>query len=87
MKNNATRSTGLNEVAEILPSDKYRIYVSSGAWFRQDLLYPIFGLSTEAVRKYRSKGIWLEGKHWRWDPANVIVYNRSAIERWMEGQP
>jgi hypothetical protein len=87
MKNNATRSTGLNEVADILPSDKYRIYVSSGAWFRQDLLYPIFGLSTEAVRKYRSKGIWLEGKHWRWDPANVIVYNRLAIERWMEGRP
>jgi hypothetical protein len=50
-------------------------------------MYPVFGLSSEAVRKYRSKGLWLEGKHWRWDPANVIVYNRAAIERWMEGKP
>jgi hypothetical protein len=82
-------STCTRTVAEVtnLSTEKHRVYVSSGAWFRQDLLYPVFGLSTEAVRKYRSKGIWLEGKHWRWDPANVIVYNRSAIERWMEGQP
>lgn len=87
MRNKATGPTDNSEVVELTSNDKYQIYVSSGAWFRQDLLYPIFGLSTEAVRKYRSKGIWLEGKHWRWDPANVIVYNRTAIERWMEGQP
>ncbi|WP_080769402.1 DNA-binding protein [Pseudomonas fluorescens] len=51
------------------------------------MLYPVFGLSTEAVRKYRSRGLWLEGKHYRTDPANVLVYNKEAIEKWMAGQP
>ncbi|MHA4975500.1 MULTISPECIES: excisionase family protein [Pseudomonas] len=68
-------------------AEKLEISVTPGTWFRQDLLFPVFGLSTEAVRKYRSRGIWLEGKHWRWDPAHVIVYNRDEIEKWMAGQP
>ncbi|MCF5709560.1 DNA-binding protein [Pseudomonas syringae] len=58
-----------------------------GAWFRGEVLQVIFGISSEAARKYRSRGQWLEGKHWRWDPANCIVYNRKAIEAWMEGKP
>jgi hypothetical protein len=29
---------------------------------------------------------WLEGKHWRKDPANRVVYNRREIEAWMGGQ-
>lgn len=57
-----------------------------GTWFRAALLPYVFGISTEAARKYRSGGLWLEGKHWRTDPANVIVYCRSAIEEWMGGQ-
>lgn len=68
-------------------AEKLEIHITSGAWFREQLLFPIFGLSKEAVRKYRSRGIWLEGKHYRTDPANVIVYNRAAIECWMEGKP
>ncbi|MDD1014791.1 excisionase family protein [Pseudomonas rubra] len=57
-----------------------------GAWFRQELLVPIFGISTEAARKYRTAGLWLEGTHWRRDPANRIVYNKRSIENWMEGR-
>ncbi|WP_426141536.1 DNA-binding protein [Pseudomonas sp. DWP3-1-2] len=57
-----------------------------GKWFRGALLPYVFGISIEAARKYRSRGVWLEGKHWRTDPANVIVYCRSAIEEWMGGQ-
>ncbi|WP_119738978.1 excisionase family protein [Pseudomonas sp. Larv2_ips] len=68
-------------------AEKLDIQITPGAWFRQDLLYPVFGLSTEAVRKYRSRGLWLEGKHYRTDPANVLVYNKEAIEKWMAGQP
>jgi hypothetical protein len=68
-------------------AEKLDLYITPGAWFRQDLLYPVFGLSTEAVRKYRSRGLWLEGKHYRTDPANVLVYNKDAIEKWMAGQP
>jgi hypothetical protein len=67
-------------------AEKIDFQITPGAWFRQDLLYPVFGLSTEAVRKYRSRGLWLEGKHYRTDPANVLVYNKEAIEKWMAGQ-
>lgn len=61
------------------------ITTNPGNWFRQDLLEPVFAISKEAARKYRIKGLWLEGKHWRTDPANRIVYNRSAIEEWLGG--
>ena len=65
---------------------KMEFFITPGAWLRRELLPPTFGISTEAARKYRSSGKWLEGRHWRWDPANVIVYNRSEIEKWMAGQ-
>lgn len=61
--------------------------ITPAAWFRQELLFPVFGLSTEAVRKYRGNGLWLEGRHWRRDPAKRIVYCRSEIEKWMAGKP
>lgn len=62
------------------------IFVAPGLWFRQNLLEPVFGISKEAARKYRSSGLWLEGRHWRTDPANRIVYNRATIEEWLGGQ-
>ncbi|WP_459742196.1 DNA-binding protein [Pseudomonas sp. 3A(2025)] len=68
-------------------AQKIEFHTHPGAWFRQELLIPIFGISPEAARKYRSSGIWLEGKHWRKDPANRMVYSRLAIEHWMEGRP
>ncbi len=42
-------------------AEKLDFHITPGAWFRQDLLYPVFGLSTEAVRRYRTRGLWLEG--------------------------
>ncbi len=64
---------------------KEPILVQPAKWVRQELLFPIFGISPEAARKYRSTSQWHEGKHWDRDPANRIVYNREAIERWMMG--
>ncbi|WP_081963332.1 excisionase family protein [Pseudomonas sp. ML96] len=64
---------------------KEPILVLPARWVRQELLFPIFGISSEAARKYRSTCQWHEGKHWDRDPANRIVYNREAIERWMMG--
>ncbi|MEJ5864927.1 hypothetical protein [Pseudomonas farsensis] len=64
-----------------------QLLITPAVWIRKELLFPIFGLSTEAVRKYRDRGIWLEEKQWRTDPANVIVYNRLEIEKWMAGHP
>ncbi|MNC48846.1 hypothetical protein D3C75_979870 [compost metagenome] len=63
---------------------KHRIV--PGLWFRQELLQTTFGISTDAARKYRTKGLWLEGKHWRIDPANRIVFNRNEIEAWLGGK-
>lgn len=64
---------------------KELIAIQPAKWVRQELLFPIFGISPEAGRKYRSTGQWHEGKHWDRDPANRIVYNREAIEKWMVG--
>jgi hypothetical protein len=66
--------------------EHFHVHVEAGAWLRQELLEPVFGISTEAARKYRTRGMWLEGKHWRTDPAGRIVYNRDAINDWMGGQ-
>lgn len=76
-----------HEDANMAAVQRAEYQVHPGSWFRQELLLPIFGISTEAARKYRSNGLWLEGKHWRKDPANRVVYSRQAIEKWMEGKP
>lgn len=57
----------------------------AAAWFRIEVLTQIFGITSDAAKKYRIRGLWLEGKHYRKDPANRIVYNRAAIEAWMAG--
>ncbi|NQD78633.1 DUF1233 family excisionase [Pseudomonas sp. CrR14] len=55
-------------------------------WIRPRLLPQIFGITAEAARKYRERGVWLEGKHYRKDPVGQYVYNRNAINGWMGGQ-
>ncbi|MCU1722402.1 hypothetical protein [Pseudomonas sp. 5P_5.1_Bac1] len=79
----------VSSVNEVPPKagETLQLLISPATWIRKELLFPIFGLSTEAVRKYRERGIWLEGKQWRTDPANVLVYNRLEIEKWMAGHP
>ena len=67
------------------PSLKQQFAIVPAKWVRQELLAPIFGISTEAARKYRGSGQWHEGKHWDRDPANRVIYNREAIEKWMSG--
>lgn len=66
-------------------SIKQQFAIVPAKWVRQELLAPIFGISTEAARKYRGSGQWHEGKHWDRDPANRVIYNREAIEKWMSG--
>lgn len=67
-------------------AEKIAVSITPGRWVRQDLLYPVFGITTEMARKYRSGGHWLEGRHWRTDPANRIVYNREEIDEWLGGK-
>lgn len=51
-------------------------------WVRSALLWPLFGITSEAARKYRDRGIWLEGKHWKKNPLGNMVYNWRAIDEW-----
>lgn len=67
------------------PSIKQQFAIVPAKWVRQELLFPVFGISPEAARKYRGSGQWHEGKHWDRDPANRVIYNRDAIEKWMSG--
>ncbi|SIQ14782.1 excisionase family protein [Marinobacterium stanieri] len=55
-----------------------------GRWVRASLLPSTWGITTEAARKYRERGIWLEGKHWRKDPTGRVVYNSAEIDQWFE---
>ena len=64
---------------------KHLFVIHPAKWVRQELIFPIFGISTEAARKYRASGQWHEGKHWDRDPASRFVYNREATEKWMSG--
>lgn len=53
------------------------------AWVRGSLIPGMFGITQEAARKYRERGVWLEGKHWKKDPLGKVVYNPQAISNWL----
>lgn len=57
-----------------------------GRWVRGKLLGPIWGLTEEGARKYRERGVWLEGRHWKYDPVGRVVYHRDEIDNWF-GEP
>jgi hypothetical protein len=67
-------------------AEKLNLQITTGDWFRGELLTPVFGISNEAARKYRERGIWLEGRQFRKDPVGRYVYSRQAITDWMGGK-
>ena len=67
-------------------AEKITYQVQPGKWLRQELPKPIWGISTDAAKKYHLAGVWLEDKHWRKDPANRVVYCCKAIDEWLEGK-
>ena len=44
------------------------------------------GFTYEQMKKYRQRGVWAEGIHWRKNPVGTIVYNPKAIDDWNEGK-
>ncbi len=58
--------------------------VGTGRTIRSSLVHPTWGITAEAARKYRERGVWLEGKHWWYDPVGRVVYCVSAIDEWLE---
>jgi len=63
-----------------------RFAIVPATWVRPSMLQPIFGITPGAAEKNRSRGWWLEGKHWRKDPQGNVVYNWRAIDEWNEGK-
>ena len=58
--------------------------IQPAKWARGNLLPLIFGISAGAARKYRERGVWLEGLQWKKDPVGRVIYNIPAITNWME---
>jgi hypothetical protein len=59
-----------------------KVVTLPGRWIRSSLLNAIWGISADCARKYRERGIWLEGKHWKYDPVGRVVYNREEVDNW-----
>ncbi|WP_205859257.1 excisionase family protein [Pleionea sediminis] len=49
-------------------------------WVKPAMLQPLFGITIDAARKKREKGIWLEGKHFKKVIREGYLYNWKAIE-------
>lgn len=66
-------------------AEKFEVLHNPAVWVRGSKLPVIWGITPEAGRKYRERGLWLEGKHWCRDPAGRIAYNVAAINDWFGG--
>lgn len=59
---------------------------TSGAhWVLIGKLVEYTGYSDDAIRAKKTRGIWIEGIHWRKSPDNRVVFNLLAIQSWMGG--
>ena len=43
------------------------------------------GYTDDAIRAKKTRGVWVEGTHWRKGPDNRVVFNLLAIQNWMGG--
>lgn len=59
------------------------VAVEPAKWVRPNLLPSIFGITAGAARKYRERGEWLEGTHFKQKGRNYW-YNRVEIDNWVE---
>ncbi len=62
------------------------IGITPAKWVKGFVLYPLFGLTSQAAQKKRDRGVFLEGKHWRYAPDKTVMYNWKEIESWYDGQ-
>jgi hypothetical protein len=60
-----------------------KIVLQVPPWVRGCLLPQLYGISEDAARKYRERGIWMEGRHWKKDPVDRIVYSPYEIDQWL----
>ena len=62
---------------------KELVFTAPAEWVRGSLLFPIFGINENQAGKYRKAQQWVQGVHWRKDPARRIVYNTERISQWL----
>lgn len=55
-------------------------------WVNHKKMTALTGFTYDQMRKYRERGHWLEGKHWKFNPVRTIVYNPAEIDKWSEGK-
>ncbi len=55
-------------------------------WVRDNIIAKESGLTVEAIRCKKKKGIWVEGEHWVKGPDGRTWYNKEAIEEWVVSQ-
>jgi hypothetical protein len=55
-------------------------------WILIKKLSQMSGMTEDAIRALKKKGIWHEGSHWKKAPNGRIFFNPKAIEQWVEGK-
>lgn len=60
------------------------VSITPGKWVNKSLIKQMYGFTEDQLKKYRVDQ-WLEGKHFRKNPAKVFVYSPAEIDGWMEG--
>jgi hypothetical protein len=53
-------------------------------WVKTSKYAEISGWSSDALKKKRLSGIWIEGVHWQTGPDKNVFYNWRAIDEWIE---
>lgn len=61
------------------------VQLRPGQWVTKRVIQATHGYTEDNLKKYRSQH-WLEGKHFKRNPANTIVYNSQAIDEWAGGK-
>lgn len=65
--------------------DETELTAISAKWVHHSIVTRVIGYTYDQIAKYRQRGVWLEGKQWRYNPLGKVVYNLKAIDDWNEG--
>jgi len=49
-------------------------------WVKPKKIEELKGITIEALKKKRERGVYIEGIHWRRAPDNVIYFNYENID-------
>lgn len=60
-------------------------YVVEGVeWVTTKKIEDLFGFTEKAISRKIERGFLLEGKHWKWTPDNVRVFNIKTFNEWLK---